>query len=109
MAPSQSYLVLILLNRLERAGVPLPILELRFHPARKWRFDCAWVPQRVAVEVDGGTYTAGRHTRGAGFAADCEKLNTATLLGWRVLRFTRAMIESGEAVTMIARALDETA
>jgi len=39
----------------------------------------------LAVEVDGGTWTGGRHTRGAGFEADCEKLNAAVIAGFRVL------------------------
>ena len=33
---------------------------------------------------------AGRHTWGAGFLADMEKYNTATMQGYRVLRFLHA-------------------
>jgi very-short-patch-repair endonuclease len=74
--------------------LPEPATEYRFHPRRKWRFDCAFPDHRVAVELDGGTYMGGRHTRGAGFAADCEKLNAATVMGWRVLRFTSDMLNN---------------
>ncbi|NIP25770.1 MAG: hypothetical protein GWN94_02580, partial [Phycisphaerae bacterium] len=52
---------------------------------KDWRFDFAYKTERVAVEVEGGVYTQGRHTRGEGFEEDCEKYNQATLLGWRVL------------------------
>lgn len=56
---------------------------------RKWRFDIAWPELMVAVELEGGHWTGNsRHTRGSGFAADCEKYSTAAALGWRVLRFT---------------------
>ena len=64
-----------------------------FNPTRKWRFDFAWPAAKVAVEIDGGTWGNGRHSRGAGYAADCEKLNNAAMLGWCVIRLTPAMIE----------------
>ncbi len=56
---------------------------------RRWRFDLAWPQFHVAVEFQGVLYhTQGRHQRPHGLAADCEKLNAAELLGWRVLLFT---------------------
>jgi len=67
--------------------------EYRFHPKRRWRFDFAWPRVKIAVEIDGGAYTRGRHTRGKGFEADCEKINAAALMGWRVFRFTPQMLE----------------
>jgi len=74
------------------------VAEYRFAPSRRWRFDCAWPSQRVAVELEGGVYNQGRHTRGAGYAADCEKYNTAALLGWVVLRFTARALDDPDAV-----------
>lgn len=70
------------------AGLPLPIPEYQFHPVRKWRFDYAFVLRQLAVEIEGGIWTQGRHTRGKGFLADMAKYNAATLLGWRILRYT---------------------
>lgn len=95
---------------------PRPRRQHRFHPTRKWLFDFAWEAERVAVELEGGVFSfpvtcdscgrhvhrknkhtkrmervyaaMGRHTRGAGFQADCDKYNAATALGWRVLRYT---------------------
>lgn len=69
--------------------------EYRFHAMRKWRFDFAWPVAKIAVEIDGGTWGGGRHSRGAGYAADCEKLNNAALMGWCVIRLTPAMIDDG--------------
>jgi hypothetical protein len=66
-------------------GLPLPTPEYRFHPDRRWRFDFAWEKQQVAVEVQGGIWTRGRHTRGAALLKEWEKLNTAATLGWRIL------------------------
>ncbi|HEY4895227.1 MAG TPA: hypothetical protein VII01_03980 [Solirubrobacteraceae bacterium] len=86
--------------------------EARFSVARKWRADFAIAQTergatftRWLVEVDGGSWIAGRHTSGTGFAADCEKLNEAAILGYRVLRFTPEMVESGVALATIERAL----
>ncbi len=69
---------------------PAPEQEHSFAKSigRKWRFDCAWPGSQVAVELEGATWVAGRHTRGSGFAGDLEKYNAATQLGWRVLRYT---------------------
>jgi hypothetical protein len=61
---------------------------------RDWRFDRAWIERKVYVELQGGVYTAGRHTRGAGYTSDLEKANAATLLGWRGLFFTSQMLKS---------------
>jgi len=85
-------------------GLPEPTLEYRFCE-RRWRFDAAFVDQMLAVEVEGGAWTRGRHTRGKGFEADIMKYNAATILGWRLLRFTPAMVYSGIAIAHIERAL----
>lgn len=62
--------------------------EAMFHPTRNWRFDFANEAGLVAIEVDGGAYTRGRHTRGAGFVEDQAKRNAAVMLGWAVLHCT---------------------
>jgi very-short-patch-repair endonuclease len=80
--------------------------EHRFHPVRRWRFDWAQPARKIAVEFEGGTWTGGRHTSGKGYAADLEKYNSAALLGWMVLRFTRDMLADGSAYAVIAQALD---
>lgn len=72
----------------KRAKLPRPVAEFRFAPPRRWRFDYAWPADRVALEVEGGVWTQGRHTRGSGFVKDMEKYNAAAALGWRVLRTT---------------------
>lgn len=78
--------------------------EFKFHPTRKWRFDFA-LAKGIAVEVDGGIWILGRHSRGAGMEADNEKINEGALLGWRVLRFSTQQVKSGYAIDVIRRAL----
>lgn len=71
--------------------------EFRFCDERRWRFDFAWPDAMLAIEVEGATWSGGRHTRGAGYESDCRKYNTATLEGWSVMRFTGGQVKSGEA------------
>jgi hypothetical protein len=62
--------------------------EVRFDLLRRWRFDYASEARKIAIEIEGGVYSRGRHTRPTGFLNDIEKYNAATLQGWRVLRCT---------------------
>ena len=88
-------------QQIATSGLPGPEREFPFCPGRKWRFDFAWLTQRVAVEVEGGIWTNGRHTRGAGFEADCEKYAEALTRGWRVLRVTPSMVKDRTALTYL--------
>lgn len=90
---------------MKAANLPMPTTEYRFHPVRKWRFDFCWPSQKVALEVEGGTYAAGRHTRGSGFEADCVKYCEAKVMGWTVLRVTKAHINDGSMVRWVKAAL----
>ena len=74
-------------------GMPQPEQEYRFAPPRRFRLDLAFVDQKVAVELEGGVYVQGRHTRGKGYEKDCEKYNLAQSLGWSVYRFTAGMLD----------------
>lgn len=86
-------------------GMQEPEREHMFHPVRRWRFDFAWPDLRLAAEIEGGTWSQGRHTSGAGFERDCWKYNEAALLGWCVLRFTGGMVKSGEAAGYVANTI----
>ena len=78
-----------------RAEKLFPVREFKFHADRKWRFDFCFPTIMLAIEIEGGF--GGRHQRG-GFAKDIEKYNTATKMGWRVLRYTTAMVIQGDAI-----------
>lgn len=69
-------------------GAADPERQRRFSPPRRWRFDFCWPDRMVAVEIQGGHWSGGRHVRGKGYQSDCEKHNAAMLLGWRLLYFT---------------------
>ena len=59
-----------------------------FYPGRRWRIDFAIVDLKIGIEIEGGVWANGRHTRGKGFIEDMQKYNAAVTLGWAILRFT---------------------
>ena len=75
--------------------------EYKFHPTRRWTFDFALPNHQIAVEVEGGTRSNGRHVREPGYSDDCEKYNAATMLGWRMLRVTSDMLKDGRAADVV--------
>lgn len=81
------------------------VKEFRFHPDRRWRFDYALPEHKIAVEVEGGVWTGGRHTSPKGFLNDIEKYNTATLLGWRVFRTTPEDLYKRKTLDLIKEAV----
>jgi very-short-patch-repair endonuclease len=84
--------------QLANAGLPAPVREHVFAKPRRWRIDFAWPERRLAIEIDGATWSGGRHNRGSGLERDYEKLNALALLGWTVLRFSSSLVRSGEAL-----------
>ena len=82
------------------------VKEYRFHPKRKWRFDYAIPQYRVAIEVEGGVFSQGRHVRPQGFLGDIEKYNTATLMGWKLLRTIPDALLSSKTLEMIKCAIN---
>ncbi len=66
------------------------VQEMQFCPGKRWRFDYAIFTSttKIAIEIEGGVYTGGGHIRSLGFIKDIEKYNTATKLGYKLLRIT---------------------
>lgn len=105
-ARKRSELEVELAQQMKLAKLPKFEEEYRFLSDRRFRFDFAFPEHKLGVEVEGGCWTNGRHTRGSGFINDCKKMNLATLNGWRLLRFTADDIKSGEALSQIEKALE---
>lgn len=91
----------LFLALLKRERLPAPEAEYRFHDTRKWRLDYCWPLAKVALEVEGGVWTGGRHTRGAGFLRDVEKYNELARLGWRLLRTTPKGLHDLSTIALI--------
>ena len=108
-------------------------VEYRFIVDRRFRFDFAFLDIKLAVECEGGlfirqvrcnncgnlvmrklksgkmvkVFAGGRHNTGSGAIKDMEKYNLAVQMGWLVLRYNKAMIDSGEAINQIERIVHE--
>ena len=88
-------------------GYPDPDREYPLVPGRRWRADFAWPEKMIAVEIEGGVWNNGRHTRGGGYISDCEKYNEAQLAGWLVLRFTGEHLQNGYAMNTLQKAWNQ--
>jgi len=94
-----------LMAMIKLVKLPEPVREYRFHDKRRWRFDFAYPDKQIAIEVEGGVFKQGRHTRGTGYTKDCEKYNAAAENGWRVFRYTTAQVNQGLAIEQLKRVL----
>jgi hypothetical protein len=96
--------------QIKGAALPPPVRQCRTPwdgTGRKFRADFAWPDRKIVLEVDGGTWSGGRHTSGAGYERDADKSNLAQLNGWRVLRVTNKHIKDGRALQLIEAVLSE--
>lgn len=85
----------VFLDALVEHGVPSGHSEFYVAPGtlHGWRFDICYPIQRLAIELQGGTWTRGRHSRGSGQTSDYTKHNYATRRGWRIIYFTSDMFK----------------
>ena len=72
-------------------------------PGRRFRLDFAWPAAKVAVEVQGGEWVGGRHSRGGGYTRDCERHNLLVAEGWTMFYVTSTMLTNNpwRCVTLI--------
>ena len=91
--------------RCRRFGLPVPELQYQFASPRRWRLDFAWPSHRIALETEGGIWTGGRHTRGAGFIRDLEKYNALASHGYRLFRVVPGQLTEYPTFRMIGAAL----
>ncbi|MFA3363622.1 endonuclease domain-containing protein [Acinetobacter baumannii] len=81
--------------------------EYKFHPERKWRADFLITGTKILIEVEGGIWSGGRHTRGKGYIGDMEKYNSAAMMGFTVLRFSTEQVKAGVAIKQIEQLVGE--
>ena len=96
---------------LRLAGIRSFVREHPIASGRRFRADLFFTASGhkgsspLVVEVEGGGWIAGRHSRGAGIESDCEKSALIAANGWRLLRCTPRQVKDGRAVKWIEAAL----
>lgn len=100
----------IFFQLLKTANINEPVAEYKFDSVRKWRFDYAWIKEKLALEVEGGVWMSAkgkksRHFTGKGALADMEKYNHAASLGWRIIRVTPQQLFNQKTIQLINKSL----
>lgn len=95
----------LLENHLNALKIPFT-REFKFHPQRKWQADFRIDDMPILVEVEGGVFSNGRHTRGEGYTKDCEKYSAAAVNGWYVIRGTTEQIKDGLVIQWIEKLIE---
>lgn len=86
--------------------------QYRFHPERRWLVDFAWpmfsivkgIPP-IALEVNGGTYSHGSHSRGPRQRGDYEKWSELSLRGWTLILVDSKDVKEGVHVERVLMAM----
>lgn len=91
---------------LQTNNLPIPVREHKFHETRKWRLDFAWLDYKIALEVNGGVWRNGRHTRGTGYINDLEKITELSLLGWIIIQVVPKDLMTDKTIEYIKKALN---
>jgi very-short-patch-repair endonuclease len=77
--------------------------------SRKWRADFCWPDQQIVLEVQGGAFSGGRHTRGAGYQVDLQKSALLIAGGWQFYGFTAGMVRAKDGcwVKLLGQAVEQ--
>lgn len=92
--------------QISAAGLQAPERQYYYARPRRLRADFAWPDYRLLVEVQGGIYSRRAHGSIRGVLADIDRLNEATMHGWRLLRVRPDMVTDGQALALVERALN---
>lgn len=105
-AATKGYSIPVVTAFFREHGIAEPIYEFQFCPDRRFRFDLAWIPQKLYLECQGGLFSGGAHVRGAALLREQEKRNLATSLGWRGLWCTPQTLTTHETAALVHKCLN---
>jgi hypothetical protein len=96
----------IFLRLLAERKLPAPVAEYQFAKPRKWRADFCWIDQKVILEVNGGIFSQGRHTRGAALLKEWDKINTGAGIGYRFIFCQPSQLATRRTIDYIENAIN---
>ena len=79
--------------------------EVRLNAKRRFRWD--FVVENFAIEIQGGTFVRGGHTRGKQYRKDCEKMRLAIEHGYVPVHFTTDEVSEGVAQKWISQMVNQ--
>lgn len=91
--------------QLKAASAPLFERQFPIVAGRRFRADFYFPVGRLVVEVEGGGFINGRHSRGTGIESDAEKSACIARMPARLMRVTPGQVKRGEALDWILKAL----
>lgn len=68
---------------------------------RDFEIDAYHEKSRVGIEINGGTWTVGGHSTGAGIRRDCQKILLAAVYGIQIIPITGDMLSQKEIAITI--------
>jgi hypothetical protein len=77
--------------------------DLEAGGTRRWRADFVHRETMLLIEIEGGAWSGGRHTRGKGFVEDAEKYLRAWQVGWNVLRLSSGQVNVADVGRIVAK------
>ena len=99
----QNALKLAVASEISRRTGEEHFFEYHFaRPERAWRSDIAWPRVRVALEIQGGNWTGGRHCRPSAMQSEYDKQNGYSARSWLCFYADWAQMKRPELVDMIA-------
>jgi hypothetical protein len=83
--------------------------EHPFAKPRRFRFDFAHLPTKIAIELQGGIFNPNtRHINGVALLKEHEKLNLAASLGWRIFYISTKTVNDIAIYEQIAQAIRQS-
>ena len=79
---------------------------LKLDGLKNWVFDYHFPYHKVAVELNGGTYSGGAHVRGKHLNSEYAKIRAAQLLGQTILIYDSDDVMSGFIIDDLKKHLD---
>ena len=76
---------------------------------RRFKWDFAFVKDRLLVEVQGAVWVKGGHSTGVGITRDCEKFSIASVNKWFTIPVTTDHVKNGKALEWIKQFLTPNA
>ena len=99
----------LLESQMQEAGLSGFVREYQAIEGRRFKWDFAFVEDRLLIEVQGAVWVKGGHSTGVGITRDCEKFSIASANKWFTIPVTTDHVKNGKALEWIKQFLTPNA